>query len=164
MILRLHEEIRNGMNPQQNQQVQIGLARIYVKDLSFESPLAPQLFGRNWQPEVKMQVSVRPRRIQDTMWEVSLELSLEAKDGQKTGFMIEVEHSGLFEVVGASEAQLDHILTVFCPSTVFPYTRQVIDQLLVQGGFPPLMLAPINFEQLRKQGAQAPQEKQQPTQ
>src|SRR5689334_17714482 len=126
-------------------QVQIGLARIYVKDLSFESPLAPQLFGKQWQPEVKMQVSVKPRRVQESMWEVALELGLEAKDGEKTGFMIEVEHAGLFEVSNASEQQLDHILTVFCPSTVFPYTRQVIDNLLIQGGFPPLMLAPINF-------------------
>ena len=145
------------MNSQQNQQVQIGLARIYVKYISFESPLAPQLFGRNWQPEVKMQVSVRPRRIQDNMWEVTMELNLEATEEQKSGFVIEVEHAGLFEVAGASGAQLDHILTVFCPSTVFPYTRQVIDQLLIQGGFPPLMLAPINFEQLRKQGAQPAQ-------
>lgn len=142
------------MNQQANQQVQIGLARIYVKDLSFESPQAPQLFTRQWQPEVKMQVAVRPRRIEDHLWEVTLEVSLDAKEGQKTGFMLEVEHSGLFEVLGATEAQLDHILTVFCPSTVFPYTRQLVDQVLLQGGFPPLMLAPINFEQLRKQDPQ----------
>lgn len=142
------------MNQQANQQVQIGLARIYVKDVSFESPQAPQLFTKQWQPEVKMQVAVRPRRIEDHLWEVTLEISLDAKEGQKTGFMLEVEHSGLFEIQGASEAQLDHILSVFCPSTVFPYTRQLIDQILLQGGFPPLMLAPINFEQLRKQDSQ----------
>lgn len=132
-------------------QVQIGLSRIYLKDLSFESPRVPQLFTRNWQPEVKLQVTVKPRKIQDKHWEVALLLNVEAREGDAVAFMVEIEHAALFEITGAGSEQLENILAVFCPNTLFPYTRQLLDQVLIQGGFPPLMLAPINFEQLRRQ-------------
>lgn len=128
--------------------LQIGIARIYVKDLSFESPKTPAIFRDNWRPEVKMDVNVKPRRIEGTMFEVVLTLTVEAKEGSEVGFIVEVEQAGLFDVRGPEGPAIDRALQVFCPSTLFPYARQVIDQSLNQGGFPPLMLAPVNFEQL----------------
>lgn len=148
------------MSQPNQQQPQVGIARIYVKDISFESPLAPKIFMQQWRPEIKLGVEVRHRKVQENLFEVSLELTVEAQEGEKVGFITEVEQAGLFEVSGAQGAQLEHILSVFCASTLFPYARQVVDQCLNQGGFPPVMLAPLNFEALyarqRDGGAQAP--------
>jgi len=136
--------------PQQNQ-IQIGIAKIYVKDLSFESPAAPQVFRDGWQPKVKLDVAVNPRHIQENLWEVSLDMTVEAKEGENVSFIVEVEQAGLFEIQAPEGPQLDHILKVFAPTTLFPYARQMVDLALNQGGFPPLMLAPVNFEGMLRQ-------------
>lgn len=131
--------------------MQIGLARLYVKDISFESPRAPEIFRAAWRPEIKLDVAIHTRRAQENLFEVTLSLTIEAKEGEEVGFIVEVEQAGLFEVRGAQATDLDRILQVFCAGTLFPYARQVVDQQLLQGGFPPLMLAPINFEALFQQ-------------
>lgn len=130
---------------------QIGIARIFVKDLSFESPKSPEVFGTEWHPEIKLDVAVRHRRFQGTFFEVTLELTIEAREGQNIGFIVEIEQAGLFDIRGFEGANLERALQVFCPSTLFPYARQNVDHALIQGGFAPLMLAPLNFEQLQKQ-------------
>lgn len=133
--------------------LQIGIARIYVKDLSFESPQAPQIFRDNWQPEIKMNAVVKPRRVQANMFEVTLELTVEAREKDEVGFIVEIEQAGLFDIRGPEGPGFDRALQVFCPATLFPYARQAIDQSLIQGGFPPLMLAPLNFEAMaQRQG------------
>jgi preprotein translocase subunit SecB len=129
--------------------VQIGIAKIYVKDISFESPMAPMIFRENWRPEIKLDVTVTPRHVQESLFEVALEITVEAREGDDVGFLVEIEQAGLFEVKVPEGPQLDRILRVFCPSTLFPYARQAIDQALLQGGFPPLMLAPVNFENMQ---------------
>ena len=138
----------------ETQSLQIGIARLYIKDLSFEAPRSPQIFRENWRPEVKMDLKVKPRRIEAGLHEVSVVLTLEATEDGKVGFIVEVEQAGLFEVRGPEGATLDRALHVYCPSTLFPYARQVVDQQLVMGGFPPLMLAPVNFEALYAQRQQ----------
>ena len=143
---------------------QIGIARIYVKDLSFESPKAPDVFGADWHPEIKLDVGVRHRRFQGTFYEVSLELTIEAREGSNVGFIVEIEQAGLFDIRGFDGASLERALQIFCPSTLFPYARQNVDHALIQGGFAPLMLAPLNFEQLQRDSqkraaaTQAPQQ------
>ena len=135
------------MNDQQaNAPLQVRIAKLYVKDLSFESPLAPAVFRENWRPEIKLDVATRHRAIQEDFFEVSVELTVEAREGKDVGFIVQVEQCGIFEVKGPDGTQVERILKVFCPTTLFPYARQVVDQQLVQGGFPPLMLAPVNFE------------------
>jgi preprotein translocase subunit SecB len=129
---------------------QIGIARIYVKDLSFESPKAPEVFGADWHPEIKLDVGVRHRRFQGTFYEVTLELTIEAREGANVGFIVEIEQAGLFDIRGFEGPSLERALQIFCPSTLFPYARQNVDNALIQGGFAPLMLAPLNFEQLQK--------------
>ena len=130
---------------------QIGIARIYVKDLSFESPKAPEVFGADWHPEIKLDVAVRHRRFQGNLFEVTLELTIEARENQNVGFIVEIEQAGLFDIRGFDGVNLERALQVFCPSTLFPYARQNVDHALIQGGFAPLMLAPLNFEQLQRQ-------------
>ena len=134
----------------QGNQVEIGIARLYVKDLSFESPAAPGVFTKNFQPEIKVRVGVKPQRIEENLFEVCLELHIEGRSGDMVGFIVEIEHAGLFEIRNAPEAQLDSILTVFCPATIFPYARQAIDNAMIQGGFPPLTMSPLDFESLRR--------------
>jgi preprotein translocase subunit SecB len=144
------------MNEQR--QIQVGLARLYIKDISFESPKVPGIFSQQIQPELKVDVGVRPKQVQENMWEVSLKLTIEAKAAAETAFLIEIEQCGLFDIRNAQKPEMEQILGVFCPTTLFPYARQAVDNIMLQGGFPPLMLAPINFEMLQK--AAADQKKQ----
>jgi preprotein translocase subunit SecB len=132
-------------------QVEITIARLYVKDLSYELPRAPQIFQQQNQPEMKVEVNVTPKNIGNNFYEVSLNVLLDAKVGAESMFMIEIEQSGIFEIKNATQQQLDHILLVFCPQTLFPYARAHIDQAMTMGSLPPIMLAPINFEAMRNQ-------------
>jgi len=142
------------MQQDQNQnssQVEVGIARIYIKDLSFESPKSPHIFQQAVQPELKIEVNVAPKTLQGQFFEVSLNILVEAVSSSEPVFVIEIEQAGVFEIKNASAPQLDHILTVFAPTTLFPYARAAIDQVMVQGSLPPLALAPVNFEAMRAQ-------------
>jgi len=121
----------------------------YVKDISFESPSAPMIFRGGFQPQINLQVEVKNTPHPDNLYEVGVEITAEAKGkDDQVGFIIEVEQAGLFEITGFEGDELKQILSIYCPTQVFPYIRQVVDQLLISGGFPPLALAPINFEQM----------------
>ena len=126
-------------------QLQIGIAKIYLKDFSFESPQSPSIFQKNIRPTFKVDARIQHRALQNALYEVVLEITIEAREGEQVAFIVEVEQAGIFEIGGASEQQRDNILKVFCPETLFPYARQAIDQSLVLGGFPPLSLAPVDF-------------------
>lgn len=145
------------MTQQGQAQVEVGIARIFLKDLSFESPKAPQIFQQAVQPELKIEVNVTPRSLNNGFYEVSLNLLIQATHDRETVFVIEVEQAGIFEIKNANPQQMDHILTVFAPTTLFPYARTVVDHALVQGSLPPLSLAPINFEAMRSQRDSAQQ-------
>ena len=111
------------------------------------------MFQQQIQPELKIEVNVTPRNLQGQFYEVTLNLLVEAEHSKEPFFLIEIEQAGIFEVKNASAQQLDHILTVFAPTTLFPYARASIDHALLQGSLPPLSLAPINFEAMRQQRA-----------
>jgi preprotein translocase subunit SecB len=133
------------------QQPKVGIVRIYVKDISFESPNTPQVFMRQINPEVSLRVDVHHKAVEGPIHEVVLAMTLEAKQEGNVAFIVEIEQAGLFEVRDATDSQCDGILNVFCATTLFPYARQTIDSLLGQGGLPPLMMAPFNFESLYRQ-------------
>lgn len=138
-------------NPKNPGQVEIAIARLYVKDLSFESPKSPQVFQQQHQPEMKVEVNVTPKNLGNNFYEVVLNVLLDAKVGDDSIFMVEIEQAGIFEIKNANQQQLDHILLVFCPQTLFPYARANIDQAMTMGSLPPIMLAPLNFEAMRDQ-------------
>ncbi len=144
-------------NAQQKPQSQFSIQRVYVKDLSFESPKAPELFRIQWQPEVGLDLGSRHTQLDENVYEVTLKLTVTAKNGTETAFVAEVEQAGIFMVAGLDQAQLAHTLGSFCPSILFPYAREAIDNMVGRGSFPPVMLAPINFDALFAQSQQREQ-------
>ncbi|MEM8767043.1 MAG: protein-export chaperone SecB [Pseudomonadota bacterium] len=130
----------------QNNQGQVRLERMYLKDASFESPNTPSVFQNEWKPEIDLQINTRSEQVVPGFFEVVITVTVTAKLGEKTGFIAEVQYAGLFRMEGLPDAVVHRTLGTFCPNTLFPYVREVVDSLVVRGGFPPLHLVPINFE------------------
>lgn len=127
------------------------IQRIFVKDLSFEAPNTPQTFLDEWKPEVSLNLETKSNRIQDTQHEVMLSITATVTTGKKTAFLIEVHQAGIFLISGFQSDQLHHMLGSFCPNILFPYAREVVSDVVVRGGFPQLILAPVNFDTLYTQ-------------
>lgn len=132
-------------------QPQFALQRIYVKDLSFESPLGASLFQMKLAPQVKMDMNTRHSKLEDNLYEVVLSVNVTATQDDKTAFVAEVQQAGLFGCSNIPEEQLDQVLRAFCPNILFPYLRETIDSLVVRGGLPALQLSPVNFDALYQQ-------------
>jgi len=143
----------------QEPQQQFALQRIYVKDISFETPQGLEVFRQQWKPKVNLEMNTRQNRIDEQNFEVILTLSVTATQEDKTAFIVEVQQGGIFFVSGIPEAQLRQVLATVCPTILFPYAREAIDSLVVRGSFPPLMLAPVNFDALYVQAMKQQQDK-----
>ena len=127
------------------------LQRIYVKDISFENPNSPEVFAEaNKQPKVKMSLDLSHRKVNDEHWEVSIKINAETRvqETDKLVFEIDVEQAGVFFFHNIPEEHVPLLLNVDCPTIIFPYTRQIISQLSVDGGFMPFTLEPVNFNAL----------------
>lgn len=134
-----------------NEQVtaQVRLERIYLKDASWESPKSPQVFTEDWKPEIQADIATKSNRVDDQRFEVVLTVGLNAKlPDVKTAFIVEVQQAGLFNIEGVEGELLQRVLGTVCPSTLYPYAREVVDSLTIKGGFPALHLAPVNFDAL----------------
>ena len=126
---------------------EFALERIYVKDLSFESPRAPEVFRDPWQPQIQLEINTRAGALGDERFEVVLTLTVNAKsEAGQTQMIVEVQQAGVFRIRGMDEDRRRRLLATQCPAILFPYGREAIDGLVVKGGFPPLMLAPVNFD------------------
>lgn len=136
------------------------IQRIYVKDLSYEAPNTPHTFVEDWKPEVQLNLETKSTRIQDNVHEVVLSVTATVSSGKKSAFLIEIQQAGIFMVTGFPNDQLRQMLGSFCPNILFPYAREVISDVVVRGGFPQLILAPVNFDALY---AQHMQEQKTPT-
>jgi len=140
-----------GMNTvmkEEQKQPIFSVQKIYIKDISFENPNAPQAFSAaETSPKIELNLGVQNRQLNEDHWEVSLKVSVLAKDGESDSvlFEAEVEQAGLFILQNIPEEHLPVLLGVDCPAIIFPYTRQMISQLTVEGGFIPLLLDPFNF-------------------
>lgn len=143
---------------EQQQGPQFSIQRIFLKDMSFETPNSPEIFREEWKPQLKLDLDNKTTKLDDDNWEVVLTITLTAKVGEKTAFLIEVQQAGIFLVKGFEEDQLKNMLGSYCPTTLFPYARETIDGLLVKGSFPPAMLAPINFEAMYRQAQENQQQ------
>jgi len=131
---------------------QIRLERIYLKDASFESPGTPEVFGEEWKPELNVDIAARTNSGPNGLFEVVLSTTVRAKrTNGKTAYIVETQQAGLFHVQGIVGEVLQRALGTVCPTTLFPYLRESVDALVVRGGFPPLHLAPVNFEALYRQ-------------
>lgn len=130
---------------------QFEIQRIYTKDISFESPNTPHTFVEEWKPEVSLNLETKSSRIQDNMHEVILSITATVTSDKKTAFLIEVHQAGVFMINGFPSDQLHQMLGSFCPNILFPYAREVVSDMVVRGGFPQLILAPVNFDALYSQ-------------
>lgn len=123
--------------------------RMYIKDLSFEAPNSPDVFTGNWEPKITLNIKAEHRSLENISanhWEVSLHVSIEAVHGDKTALLAEVEQAGIFEFSGFEGEEFDRILGAYCPSVLYPYAREAIGSLVSKGGFPQLVIQPLNFE------------------
>lgn len=126
---------------------EFALERIYVKDLSFESPRSPDVFRGPWQPQIHLDINTRTAGLGDERYEVVLTVTAHAKSAEGQSLMIvEVQQGGVFRIRGLDEERMRRVLATHCPGILFPYIRESIDALVVKGGFPALMLAPVNFD------------------
>jgi preprotein translocase subunit SecB len=133
-------------------QQQFAMQRIYNKDLSFESPNTPGIFRQQWQPKVNVDLNTKSEKIDEQgNFEVVITLTITAKVEEETAFLIEVQQAGIFLVTGFEGEDLRRILGTAAPNILFPYAREAIDSAAVKGGFPPVMLAPVNFDALYQQ-------------
>src|SRR5262249_47936108 len=128
-----------------NTQPQFALQRIYLKDVSFESPASPLVFTQPWQPQARIEVGTQATRLSDDRYEIVITLTLTAEQDSKTVLLIEIQQAGLFLIAGIDESALPQVLHVTCPTMLFPYLRETIDSLSLKGSFPPVLLAPIDF-------------------
>ena len=131
---------------------QFTVEKVYLKDVSFEAPGAPQVFAEQGQPQLQMNLTQKVQRLAENAWEVVLGVTLTCTVGEKTAYLCEVQQAGVFGLSGFDEQALDMMLGTHCPNTLYPYARQAIADLIQGGGFPPFLLQPLNFEALYAEG------------
>ncbi len=138
----------------------LSISKIYIKDLSFESPMAPEVFKPDsWSPQTNLNLRSSHKRVDGNVHEVTLTITVDAKDGDKTIFLVEIQQAGLFEMTGYGDEEHGAIVGSFCPSVLFAYARESIASVIQKGGFPEFILQPINFDALyiesQRQAAEA---------
>lgn len=141
-------------------QAQFTVEKIYLKDVSFEAPNAPQVFNEQGQPALNMNLNQKVARLQDGLFEVVLGVTLTCTLNEKTVYLAEVQQAGIFGLARFDDRTLDMMLGTYCPNVLFPYVRQSISELIVNGGFPPFYMQPINFEALYAEGLRRRAEQQ----
>jgi preprotein translocase subunit SecB len=140
-----------------DQQPVFSIEKIYVKDASLETPNAPQVFLEPAQPQLEVQLATGAQRVADGLYEAVLTVTVTAKAGDKTCFLVEAAQAGIFQIRNVPDSDLEPILAVACANILFPYARETVADLIARAGFPPIHLAPVNFEAMyaaRAQGAQ----------
>ncbi|HTP94580.1 MAG TPA: protein-export chaperone SecB [Burkholderiales bacterium] len=146
-------------------QLVFSIDRLYVKDISLEIPNAPQIFLERETPQVDVQIHNEAVTVSEGVYQVVLTATVTAKVKDKTMFLTEVGQAGIFQVRNIAKEELDMVLSIACPNILLPYLREAVSNTVMRAGFPPVVLAPMNFESLymqRKQqeAAQAPAQPQ----
>ncbi|HRE16585.1 MAG TPA: protein-export chaperone SecB [Rhodocyclaceae bacterium] len=134
------------MEQQENQGPGFGIEKVYVKDLSLEVPNAPQIFLDRDAPEVNVQLNTQGTAIGEGVFDVVLTVTVTAKIGDKTVFLVEVGQAGVFRIVNIPEEQMEPLIAVACPNILFPYAREAVSDAITRAGFQPIVLQPVNFE------------------
>jgi preprotein translocase subunit SecB len=137
-----------------SQQPSLQIEKLYVKDLSLEVPNAPQVFTQQVQPEVEVQITTAAKQFAEGFFEVTVSATVTARAAEHTLFLAEAAQAGIFSLRNVPPEQLDALLGIACPQILFPYLREAISDLVVRGGFPPVLLSPVSFEALYMQRMQ----------
>lgn len=143
-------------------QVQLLLKRFFVKDVSFEAPRSPELFREEWKPDMSMEISTEHTVLSGDLFDVTLTVELTAKNSGNIAYLVEVKQAGIFQLTGLEGEPLERALHTACANTLYPYARQMLDELITKGSLPPPLLAPAMnfdalFEQRKKETAEAPE-------
>lgn len=155
-----------GASAAQRSQQVFRIQRMYLKDVSFESPMTPGIFTRSeqWKPEVSLHLNTDKTVLDNDLYEVVLTLTVTVKSGEDTAYLAELKQAGLFVIKGFDESTLNGMIYSYCPNILFPFAREAIASLVSKGGFPQLLLEPVNFDALyaqhvqsQKQNAPAPE-------
>ncbi len=138
---------------------QFSIQKIYTKDISFETPNAPKVFTSKWEPAVDFNLGTNVETLENNLFEVSLTVTVTVKTADKTAYLVEATQAGIFTLAGFTDQEMGPMLGSFCPNILFPYAREVVSDLVSKGGFPQLLLAPVNFDMLYAQHVQQAQQK-----
>lgn len=134
-----------------DQQAQFSIQKVYVKDLSFETPNSPRIFQKQWQPSVNMDLANTAATLDENFYEVVLSITVTVSFEEETVYLVEVQQAGIFHLANIPEESNNRMLATVCPNILFPFAREVISDLVTKGGFPQLLLAPVNFDALYQQ-------------
>lgn len=132
-------------------QPQFSIEKLYVKDISLETPNSPDLFLEREAPQIELKLFNQGRQAAEGLYEVNLTVTLTAKIGERTAYLVEVAQAGLFRIVNVTEETLGMIMQISCPNILFPYAREAVSELIGRAGYQPVYLAPVNFEMLYQQ-------------
>jgi preprotein translocase subunit SecB len=133
----------------------LALQSVYLKDCSYEAPNGPRVDG-NWNPQVNLDLHTGAAGLTQELTEVVLTVTVSAKQGETTVFLVEVKQAGIFLMRNVAETDAKRALGTICPSVLFPYARATVSQLVTQGGFPQFLLPPVNFDALYAANQNAP--------
>ncbi|MFM9834834.1 MAG: protein-export chaperone SecB [Methylophilaceae bacterium] len=140
---------------EQNTQPGFAIEKLYVKDASIEVPNAPQIFTDRTPPQVNVELGQTAQKLDEGIYEVAIKVTVTAKMGENTAFLVEVVQAGIFAIRNIPEENLEVIAAVTCPNILFPYAREAVSDMVTRAGFAPVLLNPINFEALYMQQKEA---------
>ncbi|MEJ2180640.1 MAG: protein-export chaperone SecB [Gammaproteobacteria bacterium] len=139
-------ESQASANESAENQQQFALQKIYVKDLSFETPNSPAVFTQEWKPDVNVELDTKGKEIATDVHEVVLGITVTVKMDDNVAYLVEIHQAGIFTIKGFADNERGAMLGSYCPNVLFPFAREVISDLVTKGGFPQLLLAPVNFD------------------
>lgn len=158
----MSEEDQAQPGQQQGGDQQFQVQKIYLKDASFETPNAPGIFTHDWDPKINVELNTRAERVDEGVYESVVTVTVTAKLEETTAYLCEVQQAGVFTIQGVEGERLNALLGGYCPQILFPYAREAVSELVAKGGFPQMLLAPVNFDALyAQQRAQQQQQQQQ---
>jgi len=140
---------------EQDQSPVFQIQRIYLKDLSLEQPNSPQVLLEQTQPQVDIQLSMAAESVAQALFEVTVTATVTTKVGDKTLFLVEAKQAGIFEIRNVPADQQQGILGVVCPQMLYPYLRAIVSDVCTRAGFPPILLAEVNFQAMFEAQQQA---------
>jgi preprotein translocase subunit SecB len=146
------------------QQPVFNIEKLFVKDLSVEVPNAPAIYMEREAPQIDVDMSSESHALGEDMYLTGITVTVTAKTGDKTMFLVECTQAGIFHIQNVPQDQIPMVLGIGCPNIVFPYLRETVSDVVIRAGFPPLLLNPVNFEALYLQQQQAQQQQAAPAQ
>ena len=141
-------------NVQESSEAQFAIQKVYVKDISFETPNSPEVFKMEWKPVVDMHMTNEATPIGDNLFDVVLSITITVKIAEKTVYLVEIAQSGIFFINNIPDDVVKRMLATVCPNILFPFAREAVSDIVTRGGFPQLLLSPVNFDALYAQQQQ----------